>query len=221
MPIAVASFEALDSYGDLIAVNKGEWVIDGHELVLSHPRMFTGIAPSTPRGVGRKNGARRGTGGSVATRPAGRTNKVVFTGYAWEDLEREVLEWCDGLEGGGALYGNVERDGTIVVAQVTGCGLDTERTPTSICMDRDRFLSFERPGAVWCGDWHSHDARSPRPSASDERGWKASVRAGLDVYAGVIVTPRDVEDWRWANPNIADWVAHRDGAIGLATVERS
>lgn len=217
MATAIQTFGPVEYFGDLVTIEEGTWCIDDHELVRRFPQMFKGIAPRKPRGVGRKGASR--VRGSSAARPTGYTNKVVFTGYAWGDLLRHVENGADGFETGGHLGGYSDR-GVIVVTDVWDRGLYTERGPNVIYLDRDRHLEYaRRAGVEAIGDFHTHDELSVRPSPQDERAWIASVRASVGAYAGVIVTPRDVENHRWANANVHAWLARRDG-IKLATITR-
>ena len=174
MAVVTVDFQAMYG-GELVAFLAGEWVIDDHEIARRYPQNFKS-APRTPRSGGR-SGVRAPVDPGAARSAGRRSNKVVFTEYGWEDLNGEVLEWCDGREGGGGLYGHVGHDGTIVVVQAKGCGLYAERDSSSISLSVERLRAFERPGVDLIGDWHSHDEWSPRPSPTDERGWKGSVRA--------------------------------------------
>ncbi len=87
-------------------------------------------------------------------------------------IEREVASFSRNLETGGILIGHSEPSGLIRVTQASGPGPNAVHMPSHFLRDTDycaRILRecYDKSGADYVGEWHSHVGRMNHPSAGD------------------------------------------------------
>lgn len=131
--------------------------------------------------------------------------------------ERAIMAFAreseDGRETGGILVGRGPGADGVVHVEVAG-----DAGPRAIRRS-DFFLrdlaharqladdAWERTGAVWVGEWHTHLKREPQPSQADLSTYVrllAIAELNFVVFTSLIVIP-DVERG-WAAPQIWPWL---------------
>jgi integrative and conjugative element protein (TIGR02256 family) len=204
VPVALETFTAPYAFGvdGFTEIAKGEFIIEGHELVRQHPDKF---APGSTarrsgtssheawRGIARPPVSRRAAGmPELRHRPH---HTVAISRAAWDAIGREI---GDGLESGGVLLGERAPDGSFLISDASGPGEGAARTSHAIRHDLDRYRRIaacsERAGLRMLGIWHEHPGGSAEPSETDLRSWNAAAELADDgMFLGVIVRT-DLDD---------------------------
>jgi len=120
---------------------------------------------------------------------------------------------ADGRETGGILLGRgPDHTGAIRVEQAGDAGPKAIRRPNFFLRDlkHARALAdeaWERDGAVWIGEWHTHLEGSGDPSDADLDTYVrllATADLQFDVFVSIISTPGEADGWD--SPDLWPWV---------------
>jgi proteasome lid subunit RPN8/RPN11 len=220
MPVALSDFSCQYD-GQTVQVRRGiTHVSDDHLILRRYPTRF---APDSVKlGVrnmirNRSNRsapivARRDTRSAI-DRPAPKVSRAaadkptVFIARA-AAIAFDMIEFGDGLEQGGGLFGRMVGD----VLRIEGITEASPyhphlRRPNSLRLDSEALdvyaEHFGRNGWRRIGDYHSHPQSARAiPSEGDLRGWSVMAERLNRPYLGAIVVPGHVgeesDDWsRW------------------------
>lgn len=120
-------------------------------------------------------------------RPTSMTIKVISSALA--TMREEIALTPPHLETGGILLGTLE-PWNVTVAGHAGPG--AVRTPAFFLRDLEyaqqmAAVEFERSGAIWIGEWHTHPSGPQHPSATDLDTYQnLQYQARGPLRAGVI-----------------------------------
>lgn len=134
---------------------------------------------------------------------------VQFTAQAAKVITTELRTADHSTETGGILLGH-HIDDTVTVRHVGTPGPAAVRTPTYFLRDLTHAQAlaneaFAADGSVWVGEWHTHPASRPIPSARDSSTYRQLLddpELGFHTVIAVIFTPTDS---RWIG---AGWACH-------------
>ncbi|HXQ33012.1 MAG TPA: Mov34/MPN/PAD-1 family protein [Anaerolineales bacterium] len=109
-------------------------------------------------------------------------------------MEREVTGFSPYLETGGILIGHSEASGSIRVTHASGPGPKAVHRPTYFLRDTEYCAAilaqrYEKSGADYVGEWHSHAGGINHPSAGDLltlNGIMKDPDYNFDIFAMVI-----------------------------------
>ncbi len=119
----------------------------------------------------------------------------------------------DGRETGGILLGRgPDRDGRIEITEVGDSGPRATRRPDFFRRDlaHSRALAeraWRHSRSVWVGEWHTHPAGDPRPSAADLRTYcrlLSGSELDFEAFVAIIVIADPHGDWEEAK--LHTWV---------------
>jgi integrative and conjugative element protein (TIGR02256 family) len=121
----------------------------------------------------------------------------------------------DRRETGGLLIG-FETDGGLLVALAGEPGPNAVRRRNFFLRDlkfADELLScaFDRTGAVWVGDWHTHPGYSDRPSSTDTNSYMQLLsddELQFEAFLAIIVTSTS---GTFCDAKLSPWVATPEG----------
>jgi integrative and conjugative element protein (TIGR02256 family) len=215
VPIATQSFTAPYRYGvdGFTEVAEGEYICEGHELVLRFADKFRpGSTPPSRSAAWRAAGSRPRT-----RRTAGRASSTVaIAERAMRAISEEV---GSGLEAGGVLIGERGADGSFLIHDASGPG-GSLRTSGAIRHDFNHYRAVENAyagtGLRALGVYHEHPSGSLEPSETDLEAWRLSAEmSGDQTFLGVIVgVPENPNAFR---PWVRAW-AVTDGVCEPVTV---
>lgn len=149
------------------------------------------------------------------------TYTVLFENKSDATIVRLASESIDRRETGGILLGSgPDEDGVIRVAHAGDAGPKADRRTDFFNRDLEhtrRFAAatFREDRSTWVGEWHTHPAGRPQPSAIDQATYRQILDAtpALAVFVSVIVSPDPAypaTDARsWFRPIIATWLIER------------
>jgi len=120
---------------------------------------------------------------------------------------------ADSRETGGILLGcGPEADATVHVEQAGDAGPNAIRRPDFFLRDLEhaRALAdeaWERSGAVWVGEWHTHLKPSGHPSEADLMTYYRLLSAAdleFEVFVSIIAVPGPAGEWD--EPELRPWL---------------
>lgn len=111
-------------------------------------------------------------------------------------IEREVASFSRNLETGGILIGHSEPSGPIRVTHASGPGPKAVHMPSHFLRDTEYCATilrecYEKYGADYVGEWHSHVGPLNRPSEGDLltlSGIMSDPDYNFEAFAMVIAT---------------------------------
>lgn len=144
--------------------------------------------------------------------------RVIWTVDLPDELAAQIRqlagESVDGRETGGILLGHGPDTGGIIwVRHVGDPGLAAERRAEFFLRDlrHSRELAARAwlaDGSEWVGEWHTHPAGGPQPSARDLQTYATILAAtpSFQVLLSIIVTPYKGS---WAAAQLTMWLIGR------------
>jgi integrative and conjugative element protein (TIGR02256 family) len=138
---------------------------------------------------------------------------VDITPTARDSILRLATESADGRETGGILLGRRAHASGVVCVEIVGDpGPAADRRPTFFSRDLAHANAlaqdaWQRSRAVWVGEWHTHPAGGPQPSARDlatYAGLLAASALAFEVFVSIIVVPNNVSGWD--APQMVSWL---------------
>jgi integrative and conjugative element protein (TIGR02256 family) len=150
---------------------------------------------------------------------------VTLTSHAYRQLVIEARRAEDGNETGGLLLGCDLGMGPGFVVRLCGDpGPNAVRQPANFARDLTHSIMLaeraaEIDGSVWIGEWHTHLAELPMPSAYDlltYRGLLANREVDFPRLLSLIVLA--AEDGGWSPPRIFGWSISANSARQLPVV---
>jgi integrative and conjugative element protein (TIGR02256 family) len=219
VPIATQSFTAPYRYGvdGFTDVVEGEYVAEGHELVLRFADKFRpGSTPPSRSAAWRAAGSRprtRRTAGRASYAAGAPRLDVVLTERAYRDID--AAEGFDGLETCGALFGRRTSRG-FEITGASGPG-PAKRAASAVRHSFDYYDAVERAqahtGDRLVGHWHTHPSGDSAPSETDLRSWRLVLEDGHvddDACVHLIVT-EDPNPYAIPGLRFHGWTTTSDG----------
>lgn len=127
---------------------------------------------------------------------------IVLRSAAAQSIAAEAAASADGLETGGLLLGHVHDD-HVEVRYAGGPGLAAHRSSDRFNRDLEYATALAEAAwqldrSVWLGEWHTHLAFGPAPSALDLSTYAGHMRdpdLELPCFTALIVTPGPGLGW--------------------------
>jgi len=150
---------------------------------------------------------------------------VTLTGHAYRQLLTETRHAEDGNETGGLLLGcDLGMGPGFVVRHCGDPGPNAVRQPANFARDLAHSTMLaervaELDGSVWIGEWHTHLAELPMPSAYDLLTYRvllANREVDFPRLLSLIVLA--AEDGGWSPPRIFAWSISTSSARQLPVV---
>jgi proteasome lid subunit RPN8/RPN11 len=210
MPTCIEPFTTVYG-GERITVPRGEYAVDGHELVLRHPSKYDVSATCGRRGYSSRGGRRHDL--SLPMLKHAPNHTITIDEWGWRAIDGHL----DGsIESGGVLLGERLNDGSFVIRDASGPNSD-ERGSYWIHHSLDyyrRFADAHAHEGDALGLWHSHPAGTLEPSDTDLRSWDAASANGGTFLALIVTEPQAVYATRML---VRAWTCS-DGIVEPATV---
>src|SRR5579872_2765570 len=150
---------------------------------------------------------------------------VTLTSHAYRQLVSEAGHARDGNETGGLLLGSDLGMGPGFVVRLCGDpGPNAVRGPANFARDLAHSTMLaehaaESDGSVWIGEWHTHLAELPMPSAYDLLTYRmllADREVGFPRLLSLIVLA--AEEGGWSPPRVFAWSISANSARQLPIV---